>query len=161
MECGDELQLPPIPPTAGLFADLAEASTVQRAGVDIFRQKDYVYRLATMKRFTDPTIISVLTKMRTSGGCKLTAQEWASMQATDINELPAPEQQRRLQGTELWNQAGFTWAIVVMAQVIRSRLSATHAGATLYFIPAQDYVLNRLLNSRICLLYTSPSPRDS
>ena len=149
VECGDELQLPPIPPTSGLFADLAEASTVHRAGVDIFMQKDYVYRLATMKRFTDPTLISVLTKMRMSGGCKLTAQEWAAVQATDINELPGPEQQRRLQGTELWFQSGFTWAIVAMAQVIRSRLSATHARATLYFIPAQDYVLNHPGNAKL------------
>ena len=36
-----------------------------------------------------------------------------------------------------------------MAQVIRSRLSATRAGATLYFIPAQDYVLNRPPNPRV------------
>ena len=71
------------------------------------------------------------------------------MQATDISELPVPEQQRRLQGTDLWYQSGFTWAIVAMAQVIRSRLSATHAGATLYFIPAQDYVLNRPDNARL------------
>ena len=102
-----------------------------------------------MKRFTDPTLVSVLTKMRKTGGCKLTKEEWAAMQATDISELPAPEQQRRLQGTDLWYQSGFTWAIVAMAQVIRSRLSATHAGATLYFIPAQDYVLNHPGNARL------------
>ena len=42
IECGDELQLPPIPSTSGLFSDLANASTVHRAGVDIFQQKDYV-----------------------------------------------------------------------------------------------------------------------
>ena len=71
------------------------------------------------------------------------------MQATDISKLPAAEQQRRLQGTDLWYQSGFTWAIVAMAQVIRSRLSATHAGTPLSFIPAQDYVLNRPDNSRL------------
>ena len=101
IECGDELQLPPVPSTASLFADLANASTVHRAGVDIFQRKDYVYRLATMKRFTDPTLVSVLTKMRKTGGCKLTAAEWAAMQATNISELSAAEQQRRLQGTDL------------------------------------------------------------
>ena len=36
-----------------------------------------------------------------------------------------------------------------MAQVIRSRLSAAQAGATLFIIPAKDYVLNRLQNSRL------------
>ena len=61
VECGDELQLPPVPPSAGLFAELEGASTVHRAGVDLFRQKDYVYRLATMKRFSDPTLVSILT----------------------------------------------------------------------------------------------------
>ena len=71
------------------------------------------------------------------------------MQATDISELPAAEQQRRLQGTDFWYQPSFTRAIVAMAQVIRSRLPAARAGATLCFIPAQDYVLSRPLNSRI------------
>ena len=66
IECGDELQLPPVPSTAGLFADLDGTSTLHCAGVDIFRQKDYVYKLTTMKRFTDPILISVLTKMRQS-----------------------------------------------------------------------------------------------
>ena len=87
--------------------------------------------------------------MRKPGGCKLTSQEWKALQDTNISELPATEQQRRLEGTELWYQSGFTWATVAMAQVIRSRLSAKHSGATLYFIPAQDYVLNRPANSRL------------
>ena len=82
-----------------------------------------------MKRLTGPTLVAVLTKMRKTGGCKLTAKEWAAMQATNISELSAAEQQRRLQGTDLWYQSGFTWAIVAMAQVIRSRLSAKRAGS--------------------------------
>ena len=36
-----------------------------------------------------------------------------------------------------------------MAQVIRSRLSAVKAGATLYVIPAKDFVLNRPQNARL------------
>ena len=98
VECGDELQLPPVPPAAGLFADLDGASMIHRAGVELFRQKDYVYRLATMKRFSDPTLVSILTKMRQQGGCKLTAQEWKALRSTDIAGLPATEQQRRLAG---------------------------------------------------------------
>ena len=155
VECGDELQLPPVPPSAGLFADLAEASTVHRAGVELFRQKDYFYRLATMKRFTGVTLIAVLGKMRKPGGCKLTSREWSALQATDISELPATEQQRHLEGTELWYQSGFTWATVAMAQVIRSRLSAKHSRATLYFIPAHDYVLNWPANSRLTNAYVA------
>ena len=75
------------------------------------------------------------------------------MQSTGISALPAPEQQRRLEGTELWYQSAFTWAAVAAAQVIRSRLSAQLAGATLYFVPAQDFVLNRPPNPRLTNAY--------
>ena len=74
VECGDELQLPPVPAFAGMFAEQSQAATEHLAGVEIFKQKDYVYRLITMKRFTDATLIAILTKMRRSGGCKLTPQ---------------------------------------------------------------------------------------
>ena len=86
------------------------------AGVDLLRQKDYVYRLAMMKRFTDAALIIVLGKMRKPGGCKLTSREWSALQETDISKLSATEQRRRLEGTELWYQSGFTWATVAMAQ---------------------------------------------
>jgi hypothetical protein len=143
VECGDELQLPPVPATAGLFAPQQNAATEHMAGVQIFGQKDYVYRLSTMKRFTDDTQISILTKMRRQGGCKLSRQEWQALQCTDISGLSATEQQERLRGTELWYQAAPTWATVTMAQTIRSRQSAEKAGATLFVIPALDFVLNR------------------
>ena len=153
MECGDELQLPPVPASAGLFAEQSQAATEHLAGVEIFKQKDYVYRLSTMKRFTDATQISILTKMRRSGGCKLTQQEWKAVRDTDISAASATEQRRRLQGTELWYQAAPTWATVSMAQVIRSRLSAVKAAATLFIVPAKDYVLNRPLNPRLTDAY--------
>ena len=143
VECGDELQLPPVPASAGLFAELHHAATEHLAGVEIFKQKDYVYRLTTMKRFTDATQISILTKMRRSGGCKLTKQEWKALCDTDISTASATKQRNQLAGTELWYQAAPTWATVSMAQVIRSRLSAVKAAATLFIIPAKDYVLNR------------------
>ena len=142
IECGDELQLPPVPASAGLFAPLDQAATEHLAGVEIFKQKDYVYRLSTMKRFTDPTLTSILTKMRSSGGCKLTQQEWKALRNTDISAASATEQRERLRGTEHWYQSAPTWATVSMAQAIRSRLSAVHAAATLFIIPAKDYVLS-------------------
>ena len=142
VECGDELQLPPVPAAAGLFAEQTSVATEHMAGVQIFKQKDYVYRLSTMKRFTDDVQIAILTKMRKSGGCKLTPAEWKALRGTDIGELSATEQRERLRGTELWYQAAPTWASVSMAQVVRSRLSAQHEGATLYIVPAEDHVLN-------------------
>jgi len=153
VECGDELQLPPVPASAGLFAEQSQAATEHLAGVEIFKQKDYVYRLSTMKRFTDATQISILTKMRRSGGCKLTKQEWKALRDTDISAASATEQRRRLEGTELWYQAAPTWATVSMAQVIRSRLSAVKAAATLFIVPAKDYVLNRPVNARLTDAY--------
>ena len=153
VECGDELQLPPVPASAGVFAEQSQAATEHLAGVDIFKQKDYVYRLSTMKRFTDATQISILTKMRRSGGCKLTKQEWKALRDTDISAASATEQRRRLEGTELWYQAAPTWATVSMAQVIRSRLSAVKAAATLFIVPAKDYVLNRPQNPRLTDAY--------
>ena len=99
VECGDELQLPPVPASAGLFADTAQAATEHLAGVEIYKQKDYVYRLSTMIRFTDATLISILTKMRCSSGCKLTNQEWKSLRNTDIATASASEQRDRLRGT--------------------------------------------------------------
>jgi len=153
VECGDELQLPPVPASAGVFAEQSQAATEHLAGVEIFKQKDYVYRLSTMKRFTDATQISILTKMRRSGGCKLTQQEWKAVRDTDISAASATEQRRRLEGTELWYQAAPTWATVSMAQVIRSRLSAVKAAAALFIVPAKDYVLNRPLNPRLTDAY--------
>ena len=103
----------------------------------------HVYRLRTMKRFTDETLINILTKMRQEGGAKLTREEWKALQNTNITTLDAEKQQDRLKGTELWYQAAPTWATVSMAQVIRARQSATQAAATLYVCPATDYILNR------------------
>ena len=40
VDCGDELQVPPVPSNAGLFADLSD-STVHRAGLGLFTQKDH------------------------------------------------------------------------------------------------------------------------
>ena len=143
------------PASSGFLAEQSDAATEHMAGLQIFKQKDYVYRLSTMKRFTDNTQISILTKMRKSGGCKLTPAEWKALRATDIQELSATEQQKRLRGTELWYQAAPTWATVAMAQVIRSRLSAQKEGATLYIVPAEDHVLNLPVGSSLTDAYVA------
>ena len=155
VECGDELQMPPVPASSGFLAEQGDKATEHMAGLQIFKQKDYVYRLSTMKRFTDNTQISILTKMRKSGGCKLTPAEWKALRATDIQELSATDQQKRLRDTELWYQAAPTWATVAMAQVIRSRLSAQKEGATLYIVPAEDHVLNLPVGSNLTDAYVA------
>ena len=87
------------------------------------------------------TFVAILTKMRRSGGCKLTQPEWKALCNTDISKASAAEQRERLRDTEHWYQSAPTWATVSMAQVIRSRLSAVHAAATLFIIPAKDSTL--------------------
>ena len=50
-------------------------------------------------------------------------------------------------------QSAFTWAVVAVAQVARSNFSAQSSAAALYFIPAQDIVLNRPSNPRLTNAY--------
>ena len=92
-------------------------------------------------------------KMRRSGGCKLTMEEWNAVRDTNISEKSAPQQRECLRGTEHWYQAALTWNSVFMAQAIRSRLSAEKAAATLFIVPAKDYILNRPPNSRLTDAY--------
>ena len=122
---------------------------LQLAGRPTHRCLECLSRRTTMKRFHDETLVSILQKMRQSGGCILTREEKKALRNTDVSKKTAEEQRRRLANTELWYQAAPTWATVAMAQVIRSRLSAVKAGATLYVIPAKDFVLNRPQNARL------------
>ena len=117
IECSDELQLPPVPAPAGLCADVAGTATEHLAGVEISKQKDYGYRLTTMKRFHDETLISILQKMRKSGGSILTREEKKALRDRDVSKKTAEEQRRRLANTELWYQAAPTWATVAMAHI--------------------------------------------
>ena len=70
------MQLPPVPEEASLLASPEGRSEVHKAGRAIFAQQDFVYRLDTMMRFSDETLIGILQKMRTPGGCNLTENEW-------------------------------------------------------------------------------------
>ena len=68
---------------ASMLAPLEGCSDEQKAGVAIFSGFRHVYRLITAMRFDDPTLIAILAKMRTPGGAKLTAAEWANLDATE------------------------------------------------------------------------------
>jgi hypothetical protein len=102
---GDELQLPPVPPSSGLIADLEGASPEHRAGTAIFAALLHVFRLRKMMRFSDPVLVSVYQKMRQPGGAKLTSDEWSRIWNTRVE---ATEDEARkpssLVGTELWWQ---------------------------------------------------------
>ena len=107
--CGDELQLPPVPESSSLLAP-PTGSQEHAAGVKIFAQQDFCYRLTTMMRFDDELLVGILAKMRQPDGCELTAREWDALQATEVSSLRAkrhgaPEHSATvatLEGTEDW-----------------------------------------------------------
>ena len=63
-------------------------SEVHKAGRAIFAQQDFVYRLDTTMRFSDETLIGILQKMRTPGGCNLTENEWRQLCNTNLVMAP-------------------------------------------------------------------------
>ena len=69
--------------------------------------------------------LAVCNNKNNLGGCKLTAQEWKVLQAADISGLPAAEQQRRLEHTEMWYQSGLAMLhlgmIVCLTNTVEAR----------------------------------------
>ena len=98
----------------------------------MFSSFDFVYRLTIAMRFDDNTLISILTKMREKGGCKLTSLEWLALQKTNVTS------HADLLGTELWYESAYEWSIVSMATAVRSELSARTHHATLFVLQARD-----------------------
>ena len=96
----------------------------------------HVYRLTTAMRFDDPVLIAILANMRMPGGAKLTAAEWASLEATEAKTAAD------LDGTEDWFEACYTWSVATMASAIRSKLSARTAKAVLFIMQAEDDIVN-------------------
>ena len=64
--CGDHLQLPPVPKSSGLLASMENTSDEHKVGAAMFNRVHYLFEMHTMKRFTDPTLISILQKNATS-----------------------------------------------------------------------------------------------
>ena len=136
---GDELQLPPVPFAHSLLASTEGTSDEHKAGVHLFSQFQYVYRLQTAMRFQDPVLESILKKMRTPGGSRLTQPEWKALLATNV---AGPSDAVRLIGTENFFQACYTWSVVSLAYVVRSFESAKASKKTLYAVRAVDIVQN-------------------
>ena len=83
--CGGHLQLPPVPKSSGLLAPLEGTSDEHKVGARIFNRVDYLFEMLTMKRFEDPTLLAILGKMRTTGGCQLSRAEWQALLATELD----------------------------------------------------------------------------
>jgi hypothetical protein len=137
---GDELQLPPVPMQASLFAPIEGTSHEQKAAVKILNSFTHVYRLTTAMRFQDDVLTAILHKMRQQGGCSLLSSEWGALMETGISGPGCA----KLADTDMWYEAAYEWSIVSMAQVVRSQLSAQHHKATLFVIQADDEYMSAL-----------------
>ena len=92
---GDHLQLPPVPKSASLHANIEGTNDEHKAGAAMFASIEQVFVLETMMRFHDPVLKRILEKMRTPGGASLTDHEWTALKKTivDVESLD-PEKQR-------------------------------------------------------------------
>jgi hypothetical protein len=137
---GDELQLPPVPAQAGLFAPIEGTSHEQKTAVKILNSFTHVYRLTTAMRFKDEVLKEILRKMRLTGGCSLDDSEWDALEDTEISSAESP----KLKGTEMWYESAYEWSIVAMSQALRSQMSAKENKKPLFIIQAEDEYLSAL-----------------
>ena len=103
---GDERQLPPVPMEASLLAPVEGTSDEHKAGVRICGGLKQVCRLSTAIRFDDEELISILAKMSTPGGARLTSAEWKSLQGNEVRDASELAGTRihdtRIQDTKPW-----------------------------------------------------------
>jgi hypothetical protein len=76
---GDHLQLPPVPKESGFLAPMENKSDEHKAGAAMFNNMHYLFEMHTMKRFNDTVLVSILSKMRKTGGSKLSELEWQAL----------------------------------------------------------------------------------
>ena len=138
--CGDHLQLPPVPKSSGLLAPIENTSDEHKVGAAMFNNIHYLFEMETMKRFTDSTLISMLEKMRTTEGAKLTEQEWQALLATElgVSQLER-DPETFIQDTAGWFKSCYLWPIVSMTSYSRSRISARQLKQPLFFCQAVDF----------------------
>jgi hypothetical protein len=137
--CGDHLQLPPVPKSSGLLAPLEGTSDEHKVGASIFNRVHYLFEMLTMKRFEDQTLITILQKMRTMGGCKLTEIEWQELMNTEVDVAKlACNPEAFLRETAGWFESCYLWSIVSMAAYSRATISASQQRQTLLYCQAVD-----------------------
>ena len=106
----------------------------------MFNNIHYLFEMKTMKRFTDPVLVSILNKMRTTNGAKLSAQEWQALQNTEINAAEIErDPEAFLKDTTGWYESSYLWSIVAMASYTRAKASARQHKQTLFFCQAADF----------------------
>ena len=137
---GDHLQLPPVPKSASLLADIEGTSDEQKAGAAMFASIEQVFQLETMMRFRDPVLRQVLEKMRTPGGARLTDNEWQALMATHVEAATMNEaaKQELMMKTRDWYHSCYLWCIVNMAAYTSAKITAKASHHTLFYLQAVD-----------------------
>jgi hypothetical protein len=98
-----------------------------------------------MQRFKDdPMLKSILETMRTKGGKKMTAAQWAALRATEVGATQHDRTVTSLDGTSGWYQVSYLWAEVSMAAYIHAKDSAVKAQQKLYTVQACDRICGSL-----------------
>ena len=137
--CGDHLQLPPVPKSSGLLASLDGTSDEHKVGASMFNRVHYLFEMHTMKRFEDATLITILKKMRTPGGLKLSQSEWQALLNTELDvEQLERDPEAFLRSTAGWFESSYLWSIVSMACYARATISARQAQQMLLYCQAVD-----------------------
>jgi hypothetical protein len=128
---GDHLQLPPVPASSSMLAPLEGTTNEHKVGAKIFRDADLVFEFQQAMRFTDQTLIDILTTMRVPGGRALTEQQWQALKNTEVNaeqpDIPAS-----------WYHCCYCWSVISLAAFMLARQSAREARQTLFYVQAVD-----------------------
>lgn len=137
---GDHLQLPPVPKSTSLLADIEGTSDEHKAGAAMFASIEQVFELETMMRFRDPVLRQILEKMRTPGGAPLTDGEWKALMATNVEATTVDEQasQQLMTKTRDWYHSCYLWCIVNLAAYTSAKLTAKSSYHTLFYLQAVD-----------------------
>ena len=137
---GDHLQLPPVPKSASLLADIEGTTDEHKAGAAMFASIEQVFELETMMRFHDPILRSILEKMRTPGGLALSDAEWQALKATNVNpeNMDDGSVQELMSKTQEWYHSCYLWSIVNMAAFTSAKQTASNTHHTLFYFQAVD-----------------------
>ena len=108
---GDHLQLPPVPKSTSLLANIEGTSDEHKAGAAMFASIEQVFELETMMRFRDPVLRQILEKMRTPGGSLLTDGEWQAVMATNVEAtmMDVEASQQLMTKTRDWYHSSYLW----------------------------------------------------
>ena len=147
---GDFYQLPPVPASASLLAPAYGQSYEHQQGRKLLLDMEYVVNFVQTQRFSDPLLVEVLDAMRTPGGKKISEAAWQALNARVLKQgqsIGAAQPDTRLQEARGWYECAYEWRIVSYAMHSHARLNAQAAKKILFYIPAVDHPVVRMVRA--------------